>query len=103
MDDIHTEDQRNTQTALLDGDALHLADRLRALEVKQTAYPALPDILGDIALACSAGDDIAGNGQVELSEFFLERHLRHELINKAVHLGVFVATRGAARERERCR
>ena len=98
MNHIHTEEQRNTQTTLLYRDALHFANCLRTFEVKQTAYSALSDILRDIALASSAGDDIAGNGQVELPEFLFKRHLRHEVVYKAVHLGVFVATRGGTSE-----
>ena len=95
---IHTEEQWNSQTALLDSDALHLADGLCAFEVEQSAHLACAYIFGDVALAGSTGDDIAGNGQVELPEFLLERHLRHEVIDKALHLRIFVATRGGTAE-----
>ena len=77
VNNIHAEQQRYAQTALLDGYALHLADRFGALEVEQTAYPALAYIFRHVTLAGSTGDNIAGHRQVELPKFLLEGHLCH--------------------------
>ena len=88
VNNIHAEQQRYTQSALLDGYALHLAYRFDPLEVEQTAYPALTYIFRHVTLAGSTGDDVAGYRQVELPKFLLEGHLCHQFVNKHAHLRV---------------
>ena len=92
MNNIHAEQQRYAQSALLDGYALHLADRFGALEVEQTAYPALTYIFRHVTLAGSTGHDVAGYRQVELPKFLLEGHLCHQFVNKHAHLRIFAGS-----------
>ena len=67
----------------------YLADRFGALEVEQTAYPALTYIFRHVTLAGSTGDNVAGHRQVELPKFLLEGHLCHQFVNKHAHLRIF--------------
>ena len=85
---IHAENERDVQAALLHGDALHLLDFIHSLEVEQSAHLSGLDFAGDVAALGRAGDDFAGDGQVELPNFLLQGHLAHQVINKLVHFGL---------------
>ena len=52
------------RTALLDGDALHVADLLHPLDIEQTAHLAAADLLGDVAALGLTGGDVARTGQL---------------------------------------
>ena len=88
MNDIHTEDDRYTQTALLHCDLLQFIDAVYAFQVKQGAYPALTDLLCHIGRLRLTGDNLTRYRHTELTEFLLHGHLSHQLANKSVHLSV---------------
>ena len=85
VDHIHAEDQRNPQTALLDGDALHVADLLHPLDIEQTAHLAAADLLGDVAALGLTRGDVARTGQVELADLLFEGHAAHQRVDILLH------------------
>ena len=82
---IHAENQWDAQPALLDGHFLQLADVLDTLHVEESAHFSGLDLVHDIAADRCTGDDVARNGQVELTQLLLQGHLRHEVVHKLVH------------------
>ncbi len=91
MNHVHTENQGDAQAALFDGHLLQLTDALDTLHVEQSAHLTGLNLVHDISADGRTSDDVARDGQVELSEFLLQGHLRHEVVDKAVHLRVIHA------------
>ena len=85
VDHVHAEDERNAQPALFDGYALHFADLLHALDVEQSADFAAPDGSCDVARLGLSRGDVAGAGQVELSDLLFEGHAAQQAVDEAVH------------------
>ena len=88
--DIHAEQQGDAQARVLDRQALHVAYAFDALQIEQAAHQALLDKLGHVAALGLPGDYLAGDGQVELADFFFYCHLAHQFRDERVH----VARRG---------
>ena len=88
VDHVHTENQGNAQSALLDSDFLQRADALHALHVEQAAHLAGLDLADDVAAHGRTRDDVARNRQIELPDFLLQGHFAHQVVDKLVHLGL---------------
>ena len=93
VDDIRTEQQRNPQSAVFDGDALHLAPRGGADTVEERADAARANHFAHLRRRPreSVGVDIERErpdrvGQAgQLSDFLLERHASDERFDMAIH------------------
>ena len=97
MNHVHTEEQRNAQAALLYGNLLHFADFVHTFKVEQTAHLTFLDFFSHVAALSRAGHDFARYGEVELAEFLLKGHLRHQIVDKLVHLSLVGFCRYAER------
>jgi hypothetical protein len=75
MDDIHAEDQGDLQPAFFNGDFLDFPDLGDGFYIEETADLAFSDLFGDVGIAGLAGGDVAGGGEVELTDLFVEGHL----------------------------
>ena len=74
---VHTEQQGNTETALLHRLPLDLTDAFYPFQVEQSPYFSVTDAFGHITAFCLSGSDLSGHGQVELADLLLQRHLFH--------------------------
>ena len=71
MNHVHTYEQRDAQTAVLDGDFLQSLDLIEAFDVENSAHVTLGDIAAYLSIKCAAGSDVAGYHQVQLTNLFL--------------------------------
>ena len=85
VDDIHAHDEGNAQTAMVDSHFLQLANLVGPLQVEHAAHLSGSNLLSYIGIDGTAGDDVASHLQVQLSDFFLERHLGHQFIHEFLH------------------
>ena len=102
MDDIHAHDEGDAQTTMVDGYFLQLANLVGTLQVEHAAHLSGSNLLSYIGIDGTTGDDVASHLQVQLSDFFLERHLGHQFIHEFLHgfdglngfLGLFSSGKG---------
>ena len=85
---VHADKQRNAQTALLNGYLLERLYLLYSLQVEHSAHLSFLDKAGHLGVLCLAGGDVAGHLEVELAYLFLERHARHQVADKLIHISV---------------
>ena len=71
MNNVHAEEQRNVQSALLYGNALHLFYLFHTFQVEQSAHLATTYLFSYVAAFGFACHDLTRNGTVQLSQFFL--------------------------------
>ena len=71
MNYVHTYEQRDAQTAVLDGDFLQSLDFVKPFDVENSAHVALGDIAAYLSIKCAAGGDVASYHQVQLTNLFL--------------------------------
>ncbi len=90
MDHVHTEDQRNTQAAFLYSQLLYIPDALYPFEVEETAHLSAGDLSGDVAALRLSGDDLSGNGQIELPDLLFQRHPAHQVVDEAIHISALM-------------
>ena len=86
---VQAENHRDAQAALLNGDLLQGANALFPLDVEHATHLSGTYLFNDVAADRRAGDDVAADDrQIELPDFFLNRHLGHQVVDKAVHTGL---------------
>ena len=86
MNHVHTEQQGDSQAAVLYGQSLYFADVLHPFQVEQTADFAVADFTGNVAALGLSGDDVSRYRQVELTDFLVQCHFAHQLRNELVHV-----------------
>ena len=88
MNHIHAEYEGYSKSAFFHGYALQFLDFFNTFDIEHATGFSLSYETAYIALRCLAGDDIAGCGQVELSQFFIECHFCHYTVDAGVHFGI---------------
>ena len=71
MNHVHTYEQRDAQTAVLDGYFLQCLDFVDAFDVENSAHVALGDVATYLSVKCAAGCDVASYHQVQLPNLLL--------------------------------
>ena len=71
MNHVHTYEQRNAQTAVLDGDFLQSLDLIEPFDIENSAHVSLCDIAAYLGVKCASGSDVASYHQVQLTNLFL--------------------------------
>ena len=71
MNHVHTYEQRDAQTAVLDGDFLQSLDLVEPFDIENSAHVALGDIAAYLGVKCAASRDVASHHQVQLTNLFL--------------------------------
>ena len=71
MNHVHTYEQRDAQTAVLDGDFLQSLDLVEPFDIENSAHVALGDIAAYLGVKCAAGGDVASYHQVQLTNLLL--------------------------------
>ena len=87
--DIEPDEQRNTQTRLLDCQALHLVHVTGPDQVEQIADRAGLDRLGRIARDDRPGHRISGGRHGELTELLGQRHLPDQPLD-SIHVSAAI-------------
>ena len=85
VDYVHAHQQRNAQTAVLDGDVLESLDLVESLDVEYAAHVAFCNVATHLGVQGSTGSDVASHHQVELTDFLLQGHLCHQLVDILLH------------------
>ena len=97
MHDIQSEQQRNSQTGIFNGNLLHLGHALRTSQVEKAADLTALYLSGYIAVLRFSGNDSAGREQIELTDFFLYGHPFHQCTHETVHILIPVGRAGPDR------
>ena len=85
MDYVHAYQQGNAQTTVLNGDVLESLDLVESLDVEYAAHIALCNVATHLGVQGSTGSDVASHHQVELTDFLLQGHLCHQLVDVLLH------------------
>ena len=92
VDDIETDQEGNTQTALLHGHFLQGTHLVLSGKIEHGTEVAVHHEAAHLGVHCAAGRHFARGLEVELSNLFSECHLLHERADELIHLGIVGTT-----------
>ena len=85
MDNVLTDEQWNTKTALLDSNALQLLDFVLSLDIEHGTELTFGSELSQRTVHNRSSCNVIARQEIELTDFLFESHLRHQFVDELIH------------------